>query len=674
MPNAHLDEIRHDLRVLKRRSACGEIDESTYYRLKVELLRELTAAEREALEMPSTPQPEDSLRPSGLRTTVPSLAELNLVGDSVLLGQWRIVRELGRGGFGAVFEAEEVHLGEIQAVKVLDPAMVARQALLERFRREVSVMRKLDSPHIVRVYDYREAPELHLALISMEYVAEGTVLALRDLARERAQRVPVVLVRTILAQILNALAAAHNLEVIHRDVTPGNVLLAGGSAEELLADPSRDPGVKLVDFGIALLADRKELTVRTRLLGTAAYVAPEALAGGGEVTSAVDVYGAAAVCYELLTDRLPLGRFPEPSAVRSDVPAKLDDLLLALLDLDPARRPAAWVAQECAASVEEPAVGPRVNMEPPPPRRRKINWLGVGRVVIEIAFLVVLLAIWRSCEGMDTGPTMEEIEPTPEETQEEQLPKAGDPWEEDRPIRMRFRYVPAGDFNMGSPASEPERHDDEMQHFVKLTRGFWVGENEVTQGQWRLLMGAKPVELKTCGDDCSVGMVNWFEALAFANKLSEHAGFGVCYELSGCNGKAPGDEFECEEVIFDGLDCQGYRLPTEAEWEYAARAGTETAYWAGENLTTNELNDGGANRWSLYDMHGNVWEWVWDWYGDYPEGPVEDPEGAERGQYRVLRGGRWNDDERYCRAAFRDRGAPGHRDSGLGFRLVRTSD
>ncbi|MCP4549759.1 MAG: protein kinase [bacterium] len=199
---------------------------------------------------------------------------------------------------------------------------------------------------MVRVYDYREDPEQHLALISMEYVAGGTLEDLLDGARQRSQPVPVNLVLAILAQTLEALGKAHQLRVIHRDVTPGNVLLAGGSAAGLLAAPTRDPKVKLVDFGIAGLVDREELSHKTRALGTSAYMAPEVLDRSGRVTTAVDVYGAGALAYELLTGRLPLSRFPQPSALRGDVSKELEQLLLALLDLDPAKRPPASLARQ----------------------------------------------------------------------------------------------------------------------------------------------------------------------------------------------------------------------------------------------------------------------------------------------------------------------------------------
>ncbi len=347
MPNSRLDEIREYLSELKARLARRELDEATYFQVKDELLSELSRHERQALET----GPDLAPRPSGLDTYVPSLAELELAPGTVLFDQWRIIRELGRGGFGVVFEAEELHLGEILAIKVLDPAMSSRPKLLTRFRREVSVMRRLESRHIVRVYDYREDPDAHLALISMEYVAGGTVRALRDLAREKEQLVPVAVVVAILAQTLEALAEAHDQGVIHRDVTPGNILLAGADPEELLAEPTRDPRVKLVDFGIAGLVEHAELSQKSRVLGTAAYVAPEALEPGGEVTPAADVYGAGAVAYELLTGKLPLGRFPQPSDTRADVPPELDRLVPELLDLEPAKRPPARPVARSSALV-----------------------------------------------------------------------------------------------------------------------------------------------------------------------------------------------------------------------------------------------------------------------------------------------------------------------------------
>lgn len=232
-------------------------------------------------------------------------------------------------------------------------------------------------------------------------------------------------------------------------------------------------------------------------------------------------------------------------------------------------------------------------------------------------------------------------------------------------LGMEFARVPAGSFRMGSPAGEKDRLDTETLHTVRLTKGFWMGAHEVTQEQYARVMGKRPAHFQ--GDKLPVEKVSFEDALEFCQKLSALA-----------EEKAAGRK---------------YRLPTEAEWEYACRAGTSTPFSFGEALNGKQANHNGAqpygtasagpnlekttpvgiyapNAWGLYDMHGNVWEWCADWYGPLGPDEVADPAGAVKGTGRVLRGGSWANAGKNCRAADRYGYDPASRKNYLGFRVV----
>jgi formylglycine-generating enzyme required for sulfatase activity len=253
-----------------------------------------------------------------------------------------------------------------------------------------------------------------------------------------------------------------------------------------------------------------------------------------------------------------------------------------------------------------------------------------------------------------------------------------------------FVAVSAGTFTMGSPVEEPGR-GSELQHQVTLTRGFEMYSTEVTQAQFASLMGYNPSTHQGCLG-CPVEQVNWHEAAAYCNALSTLAGLGPCYDCAGSGTSvtcAPAAAYATPYI------CPGYRLPTEAEWEYAARAGTTTGTYSGTSTLTgcenpNSIldpiawfcgNAGGtthatggkdANAWGLFDMLGNVWEWVHDWFETYP-GDVSDPWGPVAGSYLVIRGGGVYDFASYARAAHRNYNWPSHRSGSLGFRPVRSS-
>ncbi|MCK6512424.1 formylglycine-generating enzyme family protein [Myxococcota bacterium] len=196
-----------------------------------------------------------------------------------------------------------------------------------------------------------------------------------------------------------------------------------------------------------------------------------------------------------------------------------------------------------------------------------------------------------------------------------------------------MRWIPAGSFVMGSPIGEAGRQYDEgPQRRVQISKGFWMLETEVTQGQYRALMGSNPSHFQKCGDNCPVEKVNWHDARAFANKLSEAQKRVPCAVT--------------DRRIFQ---CKGWRLPTEAEWEYAARAGTTGAWygdvdevaWYGGNSDKKTHPVGGkkANAWGLKDMLGNVWEWTMDMYGSYEGMATQDPLQSKPADRCVVRGG-----------------------------------
>ena len=264
------------------------------------------------------------------------------------------------------------------------------------------------------------------------------------------------------------------------------------------------------------------------------------------------------------------------------------------------------------------------------------------------------------------------------------------------PVRIREVIIHPGSFLMGSLLSEPGRSTSEVLHTVRLTTRFAIWTTEVTQGDFLQVMGYNPSLSKSCGSSCPVENVTWHEALAFCNQLSKRAGLPQCFDCSGGT-----QTISCGlKTAFIGnggrdyYKCKGYRLPTEAEWEYAYRAGTTTAFyngsctqpsakdpnlekigWYRENSgsTTHPVGKKTPNAWGLHDMAGNVWEWVWDPYGSYPSGSVTDPVGPSSGSYRVNRGGGWSGSAGGCRAGYRNYDAPGGRGDDLGFRLCRSA-
>lgn len=263
---------------------------------------------------------------------------------------------------------------------------------------------------------------------------------------------------------------------------------------------------------------------------------------------------------------------------------------------------------------------------------------------------------------------------------------------------FRMVHVPGGQFMMGSPETEPGRRDNEMQHPVRVS-DFLISEFAVTQDLWTALLGENRSEFK--GDRLPVQRVSWFDAVVFCNALSVKLYKNPVYlnkngVFFGWNNARNTWELPNEGVVELNKQADGFRLPTEAQWEYAARGGpfapalqkqgARDFWYAGSDLIDqvawyDKNSDRQAwpvgqllpNALGLYDMSGNLWEWCYDWYDKYHPKLEIDPVGASRGVSRVLRGGGWRSDPQGCRAAFRGNVEPDGRADGFGFRLALQS-
>jgi formylglycine-generating enzyme required for sulfatase activity/TolB-like protein len=248
-----------------------------------------------------------------------------------------------------------------------------------------------------------------------------------------------------------------------------------------------------------------------------------------------------------------------------------------------------------------------------------------------------------------------------------------------------FVAVPAGTFTMGSPPMEAGRDGGEASHEVTLPAPFFMQATEVTVAQWEAVLGKSPSRWR--GPNRPVEQVTWFDAVIYCNRRSQQEGLKPCYYAdkaltSAFGGNPP---VESGEAWWD-QSAPGYRLPTEAEWEYACRAGTTTAYPWGASMSgkhcwftdnagshTHEVATTTANAWGLFDMNGNVAEWCGDWYGEYPSEAVSNPLGPPQGTLRVQRGGSWRTRADACRSASRLGIVPGFQNDRLGFRVVRNA-
>ena len=589
-----------------------------------------------------------------------------------LVDRYRLLALLGTGGMAEAWKVEDTALGGTHALKLLLPELLAHPDLRRRFLEEGRIQAKLLHPHIVRVTNL-VATAQHAGLV-MDLVEGPTLAAFLE---ERGAQSPDA-ARQLLEPLLDAVAFLHGHGVVHRDLKPENVLLGPG------------PTPMILDFGIAKQQQAGGLhkTRTGTAMGTPGYMAPEQFTNAKLADERTDIYALGLILHELLSGK---ARFEGDSLysvmnavvdgqgapLPDTVPGHLREVVALACAVDPSDRFANCRAFSTAlargtpdsAPIAAPVERPTPPQTQPPreaPNGPQSGSRSRGAMVgaIGLALTVTVAAVVATLDF--DAPQADPDGPAPPGL-EEPAPNVYT-----NSVGAVLVTIPAGRFTMGSPSGESGRDDDdEGQVQVELTRSFWLMTTEVTQGQYRAVTGENPSHFK--GDDLPVENVIWLEAVNYANALSEREDLSACYTVSGSTVSWP-----------QGVSCEGYRLPTEAEWEFAARGGEGHVYsgssalgavaWYSENSgsTTHGVGGKKPNAFGLYDMSGNVWEWVWDLHGSSLPGGG-DPVGPNAGSKRVNRGGSWYGTARHLRVAYRSRYHPDYRNTNIGFRLARTS-
>ncbi len=533
------------------------------------------------------------------------------------------LRVLQAGSYGISYLAMS-QAGSRRVVTALWGGERHTSSIFEAARR----LSQLDSPLAARplVWSWADRRHRQVPFLVSEFAGELT------LAEFVAQRGPLGHTASIglLAKIAEGLLAAHRRGVLHADLNPANIALRP-EGERLRP--------RVINFALGPRPN------------TLALCDPDKLREGCEIHHALR----RALVYTAPEQR-------DPGATRVGPPADIYAFGLIgrfLLCGDPQPMPAMLAA---LGSESASLLALLLRCVDPFPARRYQSFL-------EILEALTKISNEQTPERPTPGPAHIDLWWTPQTTQRECSVSL------DLPIAVRnsqgteLVLIPPGRFTMGSSGADAQG-GDELPHPVSITRPIYMKATPVTQAEWSALMGDCPAQFKGRAA-APVECVSWFDAVEFCNRLSELEGLSPAYEVAN-------------DLRFVGLDAPGYRLPTEAEWEYACRAGTEQPFWTGARLQEEQANFGlnverptpvrfyPPNPWGLYDMHGNVWEWCHDWYGVYPQTLVVDSCGPWHGSERVARGGSWGLIARLCSASVRDKNAPAGEGNELGFRIVRT--
>lgn len=537
-------------------------------------------------------------------------------------------RILGAGGFGVVFLCEDHYRGgKDTVIKSLRAADLTRQP--EEVFHELAILGDLRHPDILVPFEcgYADGLDRQRPYLKMDYFPGQTLQGYVD---ERGV-ISATQWRKMALPIAQAMQAAHGADVLHRDLKPDNLLIhRNGHGFEF----------KIIDFGLALPVPQLQQSLQhggtasligSTAVGTLKYAPPEQRGERPDIRPGPysDIYSFGKLsCFALFGTTEPRRRH-----WRDLDDEELADLLEDCLEEEADDRPQSFdEITERLQTTAEPV--------PSPPTRKTT----------------------QPNQSPPAPPTLIRSTTPPRERQAGEICN-------NNGLKMNLVWCPPGSFTMGSPKTEKGRNDDEDQVHVTLTRGFWLGQTVVTQGQWKTVMHTAPWKGKYCvkeGSGHPATYVSWKDAIAFCQKLTTQ-------------------ERQAGRLPWDGE----YTLPTEAQWEHACRGGTTTAYSFGDDdsklggyawfdKNTWEANEKYAhavgtkkpNPWGLSDIHGNVWEWCRDGYADRLPGG-RDPEVTAKDSLRVRRGGCWYPTTRYCRSAYRFWGTSTGRNDCLGFRVAQ---
>jgi serine/threonine-protein kinase len=579
------------------------------------------------------------------------------MNDEKLKERYKITERLGEGGMGEVYKALDERTDQQVAVKFLARQWLANPEVLERFHREAETLRQLDHPNIVKFIDAFEHEGQYV--IVMEYLPGGSLLGLLKqgaLPVERAQQIAL--------DLCDALIRAHRLNIIHRDIKPENVLI----------DSNGTP--KLADFGVARLTEFTRMTRSGTQVGTPYYMSPEAWEGKN-LDAQADIWSLGVMLFEMLAGRVPFDGETGPAVMtkvftapppdlrklRADVPSGLAVIVNQMLARDKNKR--YQTVRQVAVDLES---GQRMTT-PVPSKSAPVAFPEFFKSLFNVrALLITGVLIIGGLIGFDvislpkiTLPDTTEQSIVGESSPAEETPEIGSTRVSAKD-GMTLVYVPAGNFVMGRGNGQ---EDEKPVHTVFLD-AYWIDQTEVTNGMYQ----------QCVSDD-----------------ICEPPSLSRSFTREGYFGNPEYDNFPVIYVNWDQAVAYcawaDRRLPTEAEWEKAARGTAGSLYpWGNESpslnlaIFNNFTGDtaevagypDGASVYSVMDMAGNVFEWVYDWYDEsyYSDSPEINPQGPNllSGSYRVIRGGAWNSLGHFLQSGSRNKLQPSLANYYVGFRCA----